>query len=153
MKRIPTIFLQIVIILIGIGVLVFMLWEPHLEGRNVGATLFETYFKDPFLAYVYISSISFFMALYQAFKVLSYIRQDKAFSHTTIRALRAMRYCILTTAGSIVLAGIYLSMITRAGEDDIAGPAMLGMITISIFVIVAATAKVVEDILGGSNRS
>ena len=70
MKRSSTAFLQVVIVLISIGALALMLWEPHIEGRNVHATLFEIYFKDPFLAYAYIASIPFFMALYQAFKVL-----------------------------------------------------------------------------------
>jgi hypothetical protein len=52
-------FLQVVIVLIGIGVLAFMLWEPHVEGRNAHATVFEIYFHDPFLAYAYIGSIPF----------------------------------------------------------------------------------------------
>lgn len=51
MKRGSTVFLQIVLVLIGIGALAFLLWEPHVEGRNKHATLFEVYFKDPFLAY------------------------------------------------------------------------------------------------------
>ena len=63
MKRSFTAFLQIVIVLIGIGVLALLLWEPHIEGRNAHATLFEIYFKDPFLAYAYIASITFFVAL------------------------------------------------------------------------------------------
>ena len=80
MKRSSTIFLQVVIVLIGIGALALMLWEPHIEGRNAHATLFEIYFKDPFLAYAYIASIPFFVALYQAFKVLGYAGQNKIFS-------------------------------------------------------------------------
>ena len=60
MKRSSTIFLQVVIVLIGIGALALMLWEPHIEGRNAHATLFEIYFKDPFLAYAYIASIAVF---------------------------------------------------------------------------------------------
>jgi len=44
MKKISTIFFQAVIVLIGIGTLAFMLWEPHIEGRNAQATLFEIYF-------------------------------------------------------------------------------------------------------------
>ena len=80
MKRTSTIFLQSVIVLIGIGALALMLWEPHIEGRNAQATVFEIYFKDPFLAYVYIGSIPFFVALYQAFRVLGYVVQNKIFS-------------------------------------------------------------------------
>ena len=80
MNKSSTIFLQGVIVLIGIASLAFMLWEPHLEGRNVHATLFEIYFKDPFLAYAYIASLPFFVVLYQAFKVLGYARLNKVFS-------------------------------------------------------------------------
>mgnify|MGYP001601713322 CR=1 FL=1 len=79
MKRSSTLFLQVVIVLIGIVTLALLLWEPHLEGVNAHATLFEMYFKDPFLALVYIGSIPFFMALYQAFKVLGYAGQNKIF--------------------------------------------------------------------------
>ena len=38
MKRSSTIFLQVVIVLIGIGALALLLWEPHIEGRNAHAT-------------------------------------------------------------------------------------------------------------------
>ena len=92
MKRNSTIFLQIVIVLIGIGALALMLWEPHLEGRNAHATLFEIYFKDPFLAYAYLASTPFFVALYQAFKVLGYIGQNKASSQATVKALRTIKF-------------------------------------------------------------
>lgn len=48
--RLETMFLQAVVVLIGIGALAFLLWEPHLKGRNANATTFEIYFNDPFLA-------------------------------------------------------------------------------------------------------
>jgi hypothetical protein len=73
MKKSSTIFLQVVIVLIGIGALALLLWEPHIEGVNAHATLFEMY-SDPFIALVYIGSIPFFVALYQAFKVLGICR-------------------------------------------------------------------------------
>jgi hypothetical protein len=41
MKRSSTIFLQVVIVLIGIGALAVMLWELHIEGRNAHTTLFN----------------------------------------------------------------------------------------------------------------
>ena len=63
MKRSSAAFLQAVVVLIGVGVLALLLCEPHLEGRNAHATPFEIYFKDPFLAYVYVASIPFFVAL------------------------------------------------------------------------------------------
>lgn len=97
MKRSSTIFLQIVIMLIGIGALALMLWEPQIEGVNAHATNFEIYFKDPFLALVYVGSIPFFIALYQAFKVLGYVGQNKVFSPEVVKDLRIIKYCALAT--------------------------------------------------------
>src|SRR3954464_6005008 len=77
LKRSSTAFLQAVIVLIGIGALALMLWEPHLEGRNAHAGALEIYFKDPFLAYVYVGSIPFF------FRAVSGIRALR--SRQTIR--------------------------------------------------------------------
>src|SRR6187200_1076163 len=96
MKRSSTIFLQVVIVLIGIGALALLLCEPQIEGVNAHATNFEIYFKDPFLALAYIGSIPFFVALYQAFKVLGYAGQNnKVFSQPAVNALRTIKYCAL----------------------------------------------------------
>src|SRR5213592_1021460 len=104
MKRSSTIFLQVVVVLIGIGALAIMLWEPHIEGRNVHATLFEIYFKDPFLAYAYIASIPFFVALYQAFKLLGYIGRNEVFSQRSVKALRTIKYCAIAIIGFVVVS-------------------------------------------------
>jgi hypothetical protein len=102
MKRSSTVFLQIVIVLIGIGALAFLLWEPHIEGRNKHATLFQIYFNDSFLAYAYTGSIAFFVALYQAFKLLGYVARNEVFSQRSVKALRTIKYCALTLVAFLV---------------------------------------------------
>ena len=144
MKRGSTILLQVVIVLIGIGVLAFLLWEPHLEGRNVNATLFEMYFKDPFLAYAYIGSIPFFVALYQAFKLLGYIRRNKIFSQRSMRALRTTKYCALAIIGFVAVSVVF--MIFGDRDDRPAGVFMRILITFPSIVIGTAAA-VFERIL------
>jgi len=144
LKRSSTIFLQIVIVLIGIGALAFLLWEPHVEGRNAHATLFEMYFKDPFLAYMYIASIPFFVALYQAFKVLGYVRQNKTFSPATVKALRTIKYCALAIIGFVAVGVIF--MISGDKDDRPAGVFMRILITFPSIVI-AAAAGMFEHIL------
>src|SRR5262245_36771925 len=108
MKRSSTIFLQIVIVLIGIGALALILWEPHLEGRNAHATLFEIYFKDPFLAYAYTASIAFFVALYQAFKLLGYIGANEVFSQRSVKAVRTIKYCAIAIIGFVAVSVILI---------------------------------------------
>lgn len=142
MKRGLTIFFQVVVVLSGIGALAFMLWEPHIEGRNVNATPFEIYFNDPFLVYAYTASIAFFVALYQTFRVLGYIRQGKTFSQATVKALRTITYCAMTIIGFIVPAVAYL-FIVRPG-DDIAGGVFMGVLITLVSLVIAATAATFE---------
>ena len=147
MKRGSTIFLQVVIVLIGIGALALMLWEPHLEGRNVHATNFEMYFKDPFLAYAYTASIAFFVALYQAFKLLGYIGRNEVFSQRSVKALRTIKYCAMALVAFILGAEGYLIIVQRRVEEDIAGGVMMGLVMIFISVVVATAAAVFERLL------
>src|SRR6266576_4525190 len=102
MKRGSTIFLQALILLLGVGVLALLLWEPQVEGRNVHATLFEIYFKDPFLAYIYLAFVPFFVGLYQAIKMLGFASRNEVFSQRAVRAFRIIKYCGLITALFIV---------------------------------------------------
>ncbi len=146
MKKSSTLFLQTVIILIGLGVLTLLLWEPHHEGRNVDTTLFAIYFKDPFLAYVYLSSIPFFVGLYQAFKILGYAQQNNIFSQVAVNALRTIKYCAFITAGAIVAADIYL-MIAANADDDPAGAVMLGIVATFAAIVVGTAVAVFERIL------
>jgi hypothetical protein len=146
MRRGSTIFLQLVILLIGIGVLAFMLSEPHFEGRNTHATLFEIYFKDPFLAYAYIGSISFFVALYQAFKLLGYIQRKEVFSPRSVRALRIIKYCGISLIAFLAGAEAYF-FLARRDKDDIAGGVMMGLFLIFISAIIATAAAVFEKTL------
>jgi hypothetical protein len=146
MKRSSTIFLQVVIVLIGIGALALMLWEPHIEGRNAHATLFQIYFNDPFLAYAYFASISFFAALYQAFKLLGYIGKNNVFSLNSVKALRTIKYCAISLVGFIAGAEAYLFIAVR-GKDDIAGGVAIGLVMIFASVVIAAAAAVFERLL------
>jgi len=145
-KHSSTIFLQVVIVLIGIGALALMLWEPHLEGRNAHATLFEIYFKDPFLAYAYTASIAFFVALFQAFRLLGYIGQNRVFSLNSVRALRTIKYCAIALVVMIAAAVAYLFIAVR-GKDDIAGGVAMGLAMIFVSVVIATAAAVFERLL------
>jgi hypothetical protein len=147
MKRSSTIVLQIVIVALGIVVLGFMLWEPNIEGRNAHATLFEVYFNDPFLAWAYTASIAFFVALYQAFKLLGYIGENKTFSEEAVKTLRTIRYCGSILVGFIVGAEAYLFIVQRKVEEDIAGGVFMGLLLIFVFGVIAITAKVFERLL------
>ena len=124
--------------LIGIGALAIMLWEPHIEGRNAHATPFEIYFKDPFLAYAYVASIPFFVALYQAFKVLRYAGQNKIFSQAAVKALRTLKYCAIAIIGFVALSVVF--MMFDDPDDRPAGVFMRILITFPSIVVATAVA-------------
>ena len=145
MKRSSTIFLQLVIVLIGIAAIALLLWEPRIEGRNAHATNFEIYFKDPFLVLVYIGSIPFFVALYQAFKVLGYAGQNQIFSQAAVNALRTIKYCALAIIGFVVVEEIIIML--NHGNDDAAGGVFMGVLITFGSIVIAAAAAMFERIL------
>ena len=143
-KRTSTAFLQAVLVLIALGALALLLWEPHVEGRNAHATAFEIYFKDPFLAYVYVASIPFFAALYQAFKVLGYTRQNKVFSQAAVKALRTIKYCALAIIAFVAGAEVFIML---HESDDRAGGVFMGVLITFGSVVIAAAAATFERVL------
>ena len=146
MKRASTIFLQVVVVLLGTGVLAALLWEPQVEGRNVHATQFEIYFKDPFLAYIYLAFVPFFVGLYQAVRMLGYARRNEVFSEPAVRAMRIIKYCAGITALFIVGAEAYIFIFVR-GTDDVAGGVMMGAFIIFVSAVIATAAAVFERVL------
>ncbi len=144
MKKSSTIFLQIVIVLVSIGALVLLLAEPHLEGVNAHKGFFEVYL-DPFIALVYAGSIAFFAALWQAFKVLGYVRQSKTFSPATVKALRTIKYCAIAILGFVALEEVWI-MLTH-GNDDAAGGVMMGAFIAFGSIVIATAAAMFERLL------
>lgn len=145
MKRSSTIFLQAVIVLIGILALVIMIRFPLTEGRAVNLDLFHIY-ADPFIMYGYLASIAFFVSLYQAFKLLGYIRQNKVFSLNSVKALRTIKYCAIILSVLIVMAGIYIK-IFHAQDDDPAGFLAMCIVTTFVSGVIATAAAVFERLL------
>jgi len=142
MKRTSIIFLQVIIVLIGIAVLSIMIRFPLMEGRAENLDLFNIY-ADPFILYGYVSSIAFFVALYKAFRFLGYIGQNKLFSSDAIGTLRSIKYCSVMLSISIVMAGLYIKIFHNK-EDDPAGFLAMCAVTTFIFMAVAIATGVFE---------
>jgi Protein of unknown function (DUF2975) len=145
MKRISIIFLQAVIVLIGIVALAILIRFPLTEGRAANLDLFSIYF-DPFILYGYAASIVFFVALYKAFKLLGYIGQNKVFSSNAVKALKSIKYCAIIISASIVAAGLYIRIFHNK-EDDPAGFLAVCIVTTLVAVVVATAAAIFEKIL------
>ncbi|MBI5771802.1 MAG: DUF2975 domain-containing protein [Verrucomicrobia bacterium] len=148
MKRNSALFLQVAIVLFGVGALAFLLGEPHVEGRNAHATLFEIYFKDPFLAYVYVGSIPFFVALHRAFGVCGSVRQSGAFSPETLAGLQAIRRCAITIVGFVVGA-VVIILAFGDKEDRPPGIVMSFLVAMGASAVAIVAAKLARKIKAG----
>ncbi|MBI2420605.1 MAG: DUF2975 domain-containing protein [Candidatus Levybacteria bacterium] len=144
MKKGSTLFLKAVILLIAIGALAGMIWFPQTEGRATNLDLISIY-TDPFIIYLYIASTSFFVGLYQAFKLLNFIDASNAFSQGAVNTLKNMKFAFLSLIGFIALAELYLRFF--AHDDDPAGPTALGILATFAVAVIATAAAVFQKLL------
>ena len=125
--------------LLGIGAVVFLLWEPHVEGRNAHASLFQIYFNDPFLAFAYVGSIPFFVALYHAFQALPAVRRGETGSPATVKRLRTIKHCALVLIGFVAVGEMFI--VFGGGEDRPAGVFMGLLVAVPSLVVAVAASK------------
>ncbi len=144
MKRSSTLFLKAVILLIAIVALAGMIRFPQTEGRAANLDLISIY-TDPFIIYIYIGSIPFFIGLYQAFKLLNFIDANKAFSQGAVNTLKNMKFASLSLIGFIALAEFYIRFFAHG--DDPAGPTALGIIISFAAIVIATAAAVFQKLL------
>lgn len=145
MKKISVLFLQVVVVLIGIVAFGILLWFPLTEGRAANLDLFNIYF-DPLILYAYTASIAFFIALYQAFKLLGYIRQNKVFTPNSVNTLKRIKYCAIAIGIAIVLAGVFIRLFHNK-DDDPAGFLAMCIITTFASIVVSTAAAIFERLL------
>jgi hypothetical protein len=138
-------FLQAVVVVIGILALVVLIRFPLTEGRATNLDLFGIY-SDPFILYGYAASIVFFVALYKAFKLLGYIGQNKVFSSSSVKTLKSIKYCAIVLSIFIVSAGLYIRLFHNK-EDDPAGFLALCILTTFVSIVVATAATIFGKVL------
>ncbi|MCM3790601.1 DUF2975 domain-containing protein [Domibacillus indicus] len=149
MKRGSTLFLKIAVILMGIPVLALCLFllpqiateanEAAERGADVAFVVYGI------LMVMYVSTVPFYIALYQAFKLLSYIDKNKAFSKLSVRALKNIKNCAIIISGLYVIA---LPLVYIMAEiDDAPGLVLIGMVPIFASMVIAVFAAVLQRLL------
>lgn len=145
MNRGSTIFLRLVISMIAIAALAICVFPlPRMIAKEAAKTPDTAWQIYLFLLGAYLQAALFLFALYQAFKLLSYIDRNKTFSELSVRALRRIKHSALTI-GLLMVTGIAWVMVLSAGTgDDSAGPVMLGLIGTFASSVVAAVTAVLQ---------
>lgn len=146
MERGTTLFLKAAVIVIGIPVLALCIFLVP-EIANFAAELYpeHTYLKYLVFIDFYAAAIPFYVALYQAFKLLGYIDKNKAFSELSVQVLKNIKYCALIISG-LYVCGLPLFYLI-AEKDDAPGIILIGMVLVFASLVIAVFAAVLQRLL------
>jgi hypothetical protein len=145
MKR-ETLFLKIAVFLIGAPILALCVFGlPSLAMNAAEGGPKWAYGLYGILVIMYLSAIPFFTALFQAFKLLNYIDQNKAFSEIAVKALRKIRNCAIAI---VILYTVGMPLFYFLAEvDDAPGIILIGMVIIFASTVIAVFAAVLQKLL------
>ncbi len=145
MKR-ETIFLKLAVCLIGMPILALCIFGlPMIAKDAAESSLKMAYILYGILIVMYMSAIPFFLALYQAFKLLNYIDTNKAFSELSVKALKNIKNYATTISILYILS---MPLFYIVGEiDDAPGATLIGMIFIFAPMVIAVFAAVLQKLL------
>lgn len=134
-----TIFLKATLAVMGLAVL----------GLCVGSVWVafddNTGYYRPIMLGLPVTALPFFLALYQAWKLLNNIDRNEAFSPLSIQALRNIKLCAITISS---LYAILMPFIFLAAEmDDAPGVILIGMVLVCAPIVVAVFAAVLQKLL------
>ncbi|MBD0378598.1 DUF2975 domain-containing protein [Paenibacillus sedimenti] len=144
MKRGTTLFLKIAVFLIGTPVLALCIFGlPWLAKNPINPDYDHILY--PVLIGMFVSAIPFYIALYQAFRLLSYIDKNKAFSQISVKALKIIKYCAITISTLYVVMMPFVYLV--AEKDDAPGLIIIGMVPIFASMVIAVFAAVLQRLL------
>jgi hypothetical protein len=146
MERGTTLILKAAVILMGIPVLALCIFLVP-EIANFAAELYPDHTYLRYLVYIdfYAAAIPYYAALYQAFKLLTYIDKKQAFSEVSVQALKRIKHCGIAIS-CIYVVGLPLFYLI-AEKDDAPGIILIGMVLIFASMVVAVFAAVLEKLL------
>ncbi len=149
MKLGSTTFLRIAVILIGVPIFALCIFGlpriafTAIEHAGLGSTL--AYVIVGILFLMYVSAIPFYVALYQALKLLRYIDKNEAFSETSVKAIKNIRSCAILISFSYLLA---LPLIYVVAEwDDAPGLIVIGLVITGASMVIAVFSAVLKKLL------
>lgn len=144
MKRGTTLFLKLAVLFIGLPIIALCIFGLIWLISNPANPDYDQVLY-PIIIGMYISTIPFFIALYQSFKLLSYIDNNQAFSDLSVKALKKIKFCALIISGLYVV--ILPFVFGLAQIDDAPGLVLVGMVPIFASLVIAVFAAVLQRLL------
>ncbi|GGH20276.1 membrane protein [Paenibacillus segetis] len=145
MREVTTLFLKIVVIIIGIPVLALCIFLVPPMG-NFAANLYPNIFPMKYLVFIvmYGAAIPFYFALYQAFNLLRYIDDNTAFTELSVKALKYIKLCAITISGLYVLGMPLFHFIAKKVDPPIG---LIVLIIIFVSLVIAVFAAILQRLL------
>jgi len=144
MKNGSTLFLKLALFLMAIPVLVFVIVAvPWLINNPVNPDY--TYILYPIVIGVFISIIPYFLALFQSYKLLSFIDQNQAFSDHSVQALKVIKFCALSVSGIYIVLLPFIYFLAEL--DDAPGLILIGLVFVFAALVIAVFAAVLQRLL------
>lgn len=144
MKQGTTLFLKIAVFLIGAPVIALGIFGLTWLAKNPVNPEYD-HILYPILIGMYLSVIPFFVALVQAFKLLSYIDKNQAFSEFSVKALKNIKFCAMTISGLYVIILPFVYIVAEL--DDAPGLIIIGMVPLFASMVIAVFAAVLQRLL------
>ncbi|WP_409290416.1 DUF2975 domain-containing protein [Peribacillus sp. SCS-37] len=146
MKLGSTLFLKTALLFIGAPILALCIFLVPEIAEFAGSLYQDTvYIKFFVYGLFYAAAVPFYIALYEAFRLLSYIDRNEAFSDLSVRALKIIKYCAITIS-ILFTAGMPLFYLV-AEKDDAPGIILIGMVLIFASMVIAVFAAVLQRLL------
>ncbi|MGI6574395.1 MAG: DUF2975 domain-containing protein [bacterium] len=137
-----TLFLKIVVFLLGLPILAVCIYVlPWIAKEPAKAY----WMLKPILIVMYVTVVPFFIALYKAYKLLTYIDRDIAFSELSVKALKNIKYCAITISVLYAITMPFIYLLAKA--DDAPGIVLIGLVLTFSPIVVAVFAAVLEKLL------
>lgn len=145
MKR-ETLFLKIVLFLMSLPVIAVCIFVVPPLAHFIGVIIPQwAFLQYVFLFCIYGTAIAYFIALFQARNLLTYIDQNTAFSEKSVKSVKIIKQCALAITTLYIMC---LPIILYTAEiDDAPGLGGIGLVITFGAIVIAVFAAVLQKLL------
>lgn len=139
-----TTFLKTIVYILGLLVLILTIFVLPLVADSLATQYPEyAYLKWPMLIGIYVTAIPFFIALYEALKLLRFIDQNDAFTEAAVKSLKTITQCAVAIVVCYA-SGIFILTLLNAVQP---GLVLIGLIIVFASLIIALFAALLRELL------
>jgi hypothetical protein len=144
MARGSTLFLKATVVLIGLLILAVCILGLPLVGKELLED-YPGYVIYPIVGGLYLTTIPFYYALFQALRLLGFIDRNNAFSELSVAALKRIKASAV--AISLVFVAILPFFLILGQQDDAPGIVLVNLVFVFASMVIAVFAAVLQKLL------